>query len=173
MPERPRAVICHVTSGRLRLRIPERRRDEAFFAHLEERLSAWPGVEHVGVDAITAGVVVRFADGPAFAARIRETDIFELEERDPAAAVSTPSVLEETRQGLKRVDARLRELTGGAGDIASLVFFALLAGGVYQLARGNIAAPAVTLLWYAAEVLKLWREEPEAGTPAVDDVRFP
>jgi hypothetical protein len=41
-------------------------------------------------------------------------------------------------------------MTGGELDIPSVFFAALLISGIYQIARGNMAAPAwYTAFWYA------------------------
>jgi hypothetical protein len=157
----------------MRLRIPERRRDAAFFALVQERLSGWPNVERVEVNPTAASVLVRFADDPnAVARRARESDLFALDEFEPDRPAAP--ILEEARHGFHRADARLRQLTGGAGDLRSLVLLALLAGGLYQLVRGNIAAPAVTLLWYAGDMLRIWREEePDTAASPTDDAPPP
>src|SRR5690349_17388730 len=62
MPDRspPRARICHSSPGRVRVRIPERRYDTEYFNAIRELISAWPGVESVEVNPVTAGMLVRF-----------------------------------------------------------------------------------------------------------------
>jgi hypothetical protein len=149
----------------MRLRIPERRRDEAFFGRVRQRLSQWPGVIGVEVNPITAGVLVHFDSAAEdFAGRARDDDLFDLVELAPEPR----PIVEEIREGFEGVDRKLRRLTGG-GDLRTLVFAALLAGAVYQLVRGNIAAPAVSLFWYAGEMLRIWAPPPEiAPAPAAD-----
>jgi hypothetical protein len=149
MPDRPRAEISHLTPGRLRLRIPERRRDDAFFARVRQHLSDRSGVVRVDVNPITASVLIQF-NGAAEDFAARDDDLFELDDFP-----LEPSPLDAVRDEVVAADRTLRQLTGGA-DLRTLLFFALLAGGLYQLVRGNIAAPAVTLLWYACEALGLW-----------------
>jgi hypothetical protein len=165
MPERPRAQICHVSTGRVRLRVPERRRDDAYFARVGQRVASWPGVERVEVNPVTAGILLHGAAGAdELVSRARADDLFELEGLRPDP---TPVPLAESLRGsVRRIDQRLRQLTGGSGDLRSLVVVALLAGAFAQLVRGNVAAPAATLLWYAGEALGLWRDDPEAVSPA-------
>jgi hypothetical protein len=161
MPELPRAEIRHITTGRLRLRIPERRRDGAFFGRVRQGLAGWPGVVGVEVNPVTAGVLIHFTGAPAhLLAHARNDDLFRLVDQraEPAALV------DEIREGAMNVDRMLRHLTGG-GDLRTAVFLALLAGGIYQLFRGNIAAPAATLLWYAGEAVQIWGP-PQAGATA-------
>lgn len=54
---------------------------------------------------------------------------------------------------VRRLDGAIRSLAGEEIDLASVGFVTLGAMGLYQLARGQILAPAVTVLWYAASVL--------------------
>ena len=39
MPELPQARVCHFTTERLRVKIPETRRDETFFDTVKERFA--------------------------------------------------------------------------------------------------------------------------------------
>jgi hypothetical protein len=49
-------------------------------------------------------------------------------------------------------------------DMRSILFLLLFAGGVLQLVRGRLAAPAPTLLWYAGDLLRLWSDRPTDGS---------
>jgi len=71
-----------------------------------------------------------------------------------------PAVTEQAAQAFAQADATVRHWTGNAADLRSAIFLALIAGGIYQLLRGNIAAPAATLLWYAGATLRLWDVAP-------------
>src|SRR5689334_17759009 len=108
----PRARICHVSPGRVRVRIPERRYDAQYFAAVRELVSAWPGVESVEVNPVTAGVLVRFAADPGgfslgdFPPDALGNDLFTIDLSDLAdAAASGGHVVPidvEVRAGLKR-----------------------------------------------------------------------
>ena len=52
------AFVVHELFGRLRLRIPEKRKDGAYFAELAERLSECPGVTRVESNALTGSVLL-------------------------------------------------------------------------------------------------------------------
>ena len=58
----PIARLVHTMPGRARLRIAERRGDEAFFAAIATGLSTLAGVYHVEVRPLTGSVVI--AHGP-------------------------------------------------------------------------------------------------------------
>jgi hypothetical protein len=46
-----------------------------------------------------------------------------------------------------------------------LLFVLLFAGGVFQLLRRRLDAPAPTLLWYAGDLIGLWSDH--APDPAI------
>ena len=58
----PLAHIAHQLPGRVRLRIPERRGDAAFFDELARALASWPGIERA-----QAQVTDKLAWGPTIA----------------------------------------------------------------------------------------------------------
>ncbi len=58
--QRPSFASMHLTPGRLRLRMPERRGDEAFARQVEQLLAPIPGVTQVHANPVTGSVLVRF-----------------------------------------------------------------------------------------------------------------
>lgn len=154
----PQARICHFASGRLRVKIPEKRRDEAFFDMVRERLAAWDSVERVEVNPLTASVLVQFSDLTAlFAENALKNDLFEVDfDALEAPGETPPQLTEQAAQAFTHVDAAVRRWTSGGADLRSAIFLVLIIGGAFQLLRGNIAAPAATLLWYAGATLRLW-----------------
>jgi hypothetical protein len=157
MPELPQARVCHFTTGRLRVKIPEKRRDETFFDTVKERLATWDSIEQVDVNPLTASVLVHFSDvGSLFAENALRNDLFALDYDALEAAFEAPALTEWVKQRWKDADLAVRRATSGAADLRSAVLVTLLVAGTYQLFRGNIAAPAATLLWYAGDMLRIW-----------------
>lgn len=156
---RPRAHISHHVPGRVRLRVPERRRDEAYFATLKQHVAEWPGITNVHVNPLTASLLVFFSDASAALARAQDCELFDLREAEPSPPKAP--IGHRARHHARAFDARVRELTGGRADTPSLVFMALLLAGIYQTMRRNVGAPATTLLWYAGDLLRLWHGAPE------------
>lgn len=169
MADLPEARVGHFSAGRLRVRIPDKRRDAAFFRAAADKLSAWDSVERVEVNPLTASVLLHFSDPRAlFFENAAKNDLFVLA-IDESGVVPPPARLnEQAASGFASADAAMRRWTGNAADLRSAIFLLLLAGGVTQLFRGNIAAPAATLLWYAGDMLGLWRfnSEPDRGSVA-------
>jgi hypothetical protein len=58
MADRPKGYISHRTPHRVRLRIPSKRRDRAFFADLQRHLSDNPEIEHVDVNPATGSALI-------------------------------------------------------------------------------------------------------------------
>jgi hypothetical protein len=158
----PEARIAHATPNRVRLKVPAKRYDEAFFRAVEQRLKGWRNVERVEVNPLTASILVHFSDP---AALVREAmngnnDLFRIVYREPQGDGPAPSLLTGLQGTVATADGSLRQWTSGAVDLRTAVFAAFLLGGLQQLAQGNVAAPAATLLWYAATVLGLPGTEP-------------
>ena len=166
----PQAHVCHYAGFRLRVKIPEKRRDESFFGKVRERLSGWDSVERVEVNPLTASVLVEFTTlFELFAENATKNDLFEVDfDAFQATTEKPPALTEQAAEALGKADAVLRRWTADGTDLRSTIFLVLLAGGIYQLLRGNIAAPAATLLWYAGATLRLWDvpAPPSNGTAA-------
>jgi hypothetical protein len=158
----PQARVCHYASGRLRVKIPDKRRDEAFFDRVRERLSGWDSIERVEVNPLTASVLVEFASLPGlFAENAVKNDLFEVDIDALSALDDEPQPLtEHAAQALAKTDESIRRWTAGAADLRSAVFVLLVGAGFLQVLRGNVAAPAATLLWYAGDMLRVWDRVP-------------
>src|SRR5260370_33396514 len=107
--------VCPLSPGRLRLRIPEKRRDDAFFRTVEQRLAGWDSVDRVEVNPLTASVLVTFSDPAAlFTENALRNDLFTVGYDAPEGAAGA------TRQALtelwREADRALRRWTGGGAD---------------------------------------------------------
>lgn len=54
----PKALLCHQMAGRFRVRVPDKRKDEAYFGAVKEALEKHDSVHEVRVTPITASVLV-------------------------------------------------------------------------------------------------------------------
>jgi hypothetical protein len=142
----PAARIEHRIAGRLRLRIPEMRGDNAYFERLEDALARIEGAGAVSVRARTGSVLLEdFSTGlPAFTRAAREAGWFEL------IAESAPPERGTRDRGVGPLDVLTQDL-----DLAALrpsLVLILLALAALQVARGQVMVPALTLLWFAFEL---------------------
>jgi hypothetical protein len=145
--EAPVAFVSHKTRSRIRLKVPSRRKDHAFFASLAEKVSAIEGISSVETSPVTAGVLLMHSSDPDL-----------LVERVMAAGGLRPGRHAGTRTNLHRrvsetfdsIDLALRDATANELDAGGAAFLTLLGAGIYQIWRGNIAAiPWYTAAWYA------------------------
>jgi hypothetical protein len=166
MPSLPAARITHFTTRRLRIKVPERRRDTAFFNHAADRLATWDSVERVETNPLTASILLHFSDPQRlFLEAIAENDLFDIDFEEALAQQSEPVVARTAVQSLEAANLALRRWTQNQVDMRTVLFLMLLAGGTYQLLRGRLATPAPTLLWYAGDLLGLWSDRPSEASP--------
>jgi hypothetical protein len=136
----PRALIEHQMPGRLRLRIPSRRGDAAFFAAAEDRLRGAPGLRQVRANPWTGGVLVLHAgDVEAIAGFARAQELFDL--APPGASAPPAPRRRDGATAPMRAGSRPRPLNVAAGGFAGLA--------LYQTARGQVLGNAVESLWHA------------------------
>lgn len=144
------ARIVHQVSGRTRLKIPARRGDVVYFDRVSDRLSDCPGVVAVESNFRTSSVLIQhtipFKEIAAFAA---QHVLFVLQTDRPAP----DTLLQQAAASLQDVDGALADRRAGSLNVRSLMLIALLSLGLIQIARGQILAPASSLLLHALELL--------------------
>jgi len=156
----PGAYICHQTAHRLRLKIPGKRGETAYFTVLRNHFSDWPDIQEVHINPTTASVLLVPAVAPTALAR------FGVSKNLYALKPPRPETINQRVLGSFRyVDEQLKASTRGELDLASLAFLGLAGAGFYQILMGNFFAPAwYTAFWYGASVLlKTPSDEGEAG----------
>lgn len=169
----PEGRTVHRSPGRLRIRIPSRRRDASYFSGLTAKFADFSGVERVEANdrlgsvlflhTTTVGAIIKYA---------KDEGLFDLKTQSPPARLT---VFGGAVSGLRDWDRRLKSFTGGSLDIMSLVFLALILTGVYQLSKGPVRTPPwYTAFWYALGVFSktAWQEwdEPSFGIEDVGDL---
>lgn len=159
MPSLPAARISHFTARRLRIKVPEKRRDTGFFAAVAERLGRWESVERVETNPLTASVLIHFSEPQRlFLEAVAKNDMFDLDFDAVFAQPSEPVVSRAAAQSFETADHALRRWTDNQIDIRGVLFLMLLAGGIFQLVRRRVDTPAPTLLWYAGDLIGLWSD---------------
>lgn len=144
----PCAVVCHRAPGRFRVRIVERRRDEAYFTRVGEALAQEPSVLEVTTNPRTGSVLVLHrGDLAALLERARAIGLFSTKPAEPR----TPTVVQ-WLDDLDRFDAdflfaRMRERP----ERAATGLFML---AVLQALRGSFLPSAPSLLGEAMGLLR-------------------
>jgi hypothetical protein len=156
-PAKVRAHVVHHVPGRVRLRVPSRRGDRHFFDAVGSKLGALDGVSAVRTNAATGSVLIRH-DGPlhALLAQALGSPLAELVELD----LNAPAIAERVRAMSVDADRTIRRFTNGEFDLTTAAAFALVGAAAVQLLRGRPPSGAVTLAWYASELLTRWRPGP-------------
>jgi hypothetical protein len=157
MPSLPAARISHFTPRRLRIKVPEKRRDRGFFDTVAARLAMWDSVERVETNPLTASVLIHFSEPESlFLEAATKNDLFDIDFDAAFGASSEPVVTQAVVQSFEAADHALRRWTQNQIDMRGVLFVLLLAAGVFQLLRRRLDAPAPTLLWYAGDLIGLW-----------------
>ncbi|MCS6878939.1 MAG: hypothetical protein RMK73_05760 [Geminicoccaceae bacterium] len=151
MAEPEPARIVHRLPGRVRLRIDRRRYDTAWFDALALELALSERVRSVEVNPRTASVLV-YHEGPL------EPLLDELAARGfvrvESLAPREIPVAQRLAERAGALDDRLRRATAGELDLRGAALLALLLLALVQVIRGQVAGPAVSLLWYASNLVR-------------------
>jgi hypothetical protein len=150
----PIAYVEHQIPGRLRLRIPERRGDVAFFQRVVGALSKVPDVSELDGSPLTGSVRIRYSGtAEAIAAAAAKEGLFEIRKRDGEAQPKKPPK-EPASPGAPHGDAGM--LDSIATGLSGLALF--------QVTQGQVTGSAAENFWnaYGAQRL-LGRNEIAAG----------
>lgn len=158
----PKATVVHRTARRLRVKIPSRKGDEGFFARLREEFAARPEVEECAVNALTGSLLlVGGGDVGEVAKQAEEKGLFSLE-KAALQAVQAP-LHQRVSDYAGKLDRQVRRAFGEEFGVAGLTFLFFLGLGLYQVIRGNLAAPAwYVSFWYALMLFPHWQPQPAA-----------
>jgi hypothetical protein len=145
----PEAILCHQAGSRARLRIPAMRDDAGYFERARAALEG--ECSEVRVDARTGSILLVGMRSPL-------TQILGRAAADDLFVLSGDS----RRQGgqdelVPFVDRAMAGLFRGPRHWPAEMAAVMLLLAIIQIARGNIMAPAVSLLWYASEAMH-WAE---------------
>jgi len=144
----PAAHIGHRTNERVRIRIPSRKGDEAYFSEVEKSLLEGGTVEGLDVNPRTGSILIKGSrtDFENILSVGEKNALFKLE--DPAPKVEPLS--KKIAAPIRDLGRSIDHLSGGELDLSGVVFLGLIGWGITQLARGNFVAPPwYTAFWYA------------------------
>jgi hypothetical protein len=151
------AYLGHRIPGRARLHVPDRRGDAAFFAQLAGAVRGIEGIERVEVNPRTGSLLLHHnGDLEPILERVQAARLLRLGEEPAAGTLLTAKL----RAQLRELSGTLVRASGGQIDPRSAAILFFLIAGLVQLARGQIFAPATTLLRNASSLL--------AATPQPD-----
>lgn len=144
-------VISHASKGRLRLKIPSKKRNPAFFDHLQTEIREIPGLTQVRVNPLSGSILILYSELPEGISALVPS--FAGLTPENISRLKPDNLYQKITGTFKQVNGRIRGFTGGEMDIPTLSFVALLAVGIYQISRKNFVAPAwYTAFWYALNI---------------------
>ena len=135
----PRAQVAHRIPHRLRVHVPSRKGNRAYFHRALERLGSQPPVRSVRVSPRTGSITIEHDSHPRDVARLaQELEVFDLPEAALAHALA------------ERVAGRIVGVEPTAAVSAGLAGM-----GVYQALRGELLGSGVEHLWHAYGAARL------------------
>jgi hypothetical protein len=149
-----KAHVVHSVPGRTRLRVHNRKHDKQFFQQIESQLAHFSQVKSVETDPLTGSVLVHHA-GSAFDLLLAaaEAGLGEFVDFEPPAPVAR-----QIRDEIALFDELIRRTSAGQLDLSTVAMFGLFALAGIQLVQGSQPIIAISLAWYASELLRRWEE---------------
>lgn len=149
-PPPPSATLEHLTPDRARLRLPSLRREREALEELAHAMVDLPGVYSVEANPLTAGILIRYqGDFDELSKAALGAGLFIMEAPEPG-----PDVMHGLRGRMRDMEKLLRRNSAGSVDVNTAVFLFFSLVAMVQLARGRIAMPALSALWYALNSLR-------------------
>jgi hypothetical protein len=148
-----KAYLVHKAPGRLRLRVPEMRGEAPFFRELVARISPLEDIELVQANPDTGGILILHRRDTQQAVLDRLASVVNLTEEEYVP----PSVFSRAVTGLGKLDEVIARETRGGSSLSSVIFLVLVGMALAQITRGQVMAPASSLLWYALDLTRVKR----------------
>jgi hypothetical protein len=158
----PNAYINHIISGRVRLKIPDKRHDNQYFANCTHIISNFSDVTRIECNPATASILI-FGIGNAniddLGTYCRKQALFTIDSHSE----SSHTINDRIGVSFDRLDTKLKRISDGEIDVKSIMFLSLVGMTVSQFISGQRLAPATTLLWYALQTLPMWEQSPKTS----------
>jgi hypothetical protein len=144
------AQIVHQTRDRLRLRIPERRRDISFFVDLYEDLRQIPGVTDVVINPGTASVLLHFqsASNETVLSSLRRIGLL------PGEKTEQPS-----QPVLAHMERFFPSRDHSPTHLRAVLLLIMIGIAIHQIRRGKIFGATLSVLWYAYDLVAAHKRE--------------
>jgi hypothetical protein len=152
-------VAHHIPGHRVRIRVPHKKRDHAFFQNVHTTLNAIDGVK-ASVRPETGSILVHYqGDFSHLLLKVAEAGLDALIDLQTEPEPLEPLGNRLISQGVA-FEKKLLDSTGGQMDGRSFALLALLLAAGLQIFRGQLFGPAVPLLWYTAEFIRNYLPKP-------------
>jgi hypothetical protein len=142
----PEAFVVHSSASRLRIRIPVRRGDVAYFARVRQAALKCP-IEVIRPNAVTGSILFHGtgAQTEAVAAFGSDHDLYAIQPALPAVGLAG-----RVAAPLASCNGQIRTWSSGQLDLPGAFFILLLFTAIYEIAKGRFRTPPwYTAFWYA------------------------
>jgi hypothetical protein len=148
--ELPFAFVSHQVDGRVRLRVPDMRRQDEYFHRLRQRLADLPGLRRLTTNTRTASVLIEYSGQLESLEELgSRLGLFRVQNRPHPHSMS-----EWLYTLTSHPDALLKRFTDGRVDAAGLTALTLAGAGILQIVRGQALPAGWTLLWNATNLIR-------------------
>ena len=146
----PEAHIAHCAPKRLRLKVASKRDHEVYLRALPEKFAGFSGIDEIEINPLTGSILFKHGvKTDEILDFVKQHGIFEIKVK----SVRPPSVHKGISSIYQELDSMVNGFSNGSTNAGGLAFIGLLAYGVIQISRGNIAGPAwYTAFWYALNI---------------------
>jgi hypothetical protein len=148
--ELPFAFVSHQVDGRVRLRVPDMRRQDEYFQRMRQRLADLPGLRRLTTNTRTGSVLIEYSG------KLESLDelggrlgLFRIQNRPHPHSIS-----EWLYSLTSHPDDLLKRFTDGRIDAAGLTALTLAGAGILQITRGQALPAGWTLLWNATNLIR-------------------
>jgi hypothetical protein len=163
----PEAYIHHQTINRIRIRVPSRKGDMAYFAALRDRVSRVPGVDRIEVNPVTGSLLLVHQLEMEQIAEFGATNrLFALKQSRPVPK----TIVNKVADTFNDLNVLIKAFTENQVDIPSIAFATFMTFGLFQIGSGNFMVPVwYTAFWYSMNiVLKAGTGEENGETDVLD-----
>ncbi len=155
----PNAFISHQSKGRMRIKVPSKKRDTRYLTELKGLISGGEGIRSVEVNPLTGSVlIIHDLDGRGITGYVKNSNLLSFEGLNFKGR-EKPGIQRRITETYQSLDNLLMTSTGGELDISGFVFLSLLGVALYQMQAGHIglgSLPLFIVIWYLLNIL--WYE---------------
>ncbi len=163
MSDRAIAFLRHKLDGRVRIKIPSKKKNVSYFLVLKEHIYQCRGVKSVNINPTTGSVLIHFTNFEELIIFLNKSNLLILKDNQNAPL----EFYETVSSTFSELDKLMLKVTGGKINLGSLAFLYLAIAGIYQVSIGNLAAPAwYTAFWYAWNVFSKSQKNLENNSSA-------
>jgi hypothetical protein len=157
----PAAYVVHRTRHRVRLRVVGQRRNPGWFAEAASVLGQLDWIDRVETNVHSCSLTLHCIDADCMDENLAQSGVFKFQAQAPQVA----SAVDQIQIGLSRIDRTLQSKSSANTNLRSLLFLLILVLAGVQMVRGQVMVPAISLLWYAIDLVMNARgqNQPNAG----------